>query len=585
MPRCRARGRNTGRPEALSAALLRKLGHLKRDPVLRRWLAGRLIGRHPAPPAFTPHRPPYLASHVPPSAPATLPALTAVDTAGLSPLTLPLAGEQVDVEPGGEAGLFRRTFADTETLLGLNRFAWLPLVADQVDKRWVAALWAAWNAAHATPDGGWPWHPYTAAERTINLLDYTARHGDVCDAGAMRRILESHAEAIAARLEYGGDHNTSNHLANNGRGLYRIGLALGLDWATEMGRDILLNEAGRIVMPSGMLREGSSHYHLLYTQRYLDAWLQAARHARPEAEALAAVADRALSLLPYLAMPGGLALIGDISPDQPPAFLIGLLTGEDTGWLATLDAAERERVLERRTTVAAADPAALRRDGWARLDVGPWSALWHAAPSGWPPMPGHGHQDLGSFELHFGTERVVVDPGRGAYGTASEAAYYCGAEAHNLITVDGAEPAPENRPYYDDAFRARITGDGPRMTPAENVMELAFDGFRRLGGVGTVTRRWSFTEAHVTLTDRVDGFRPARIARHLHVGSDVALDGDAAVITGKTGRFRIRAEGTRPELTPAKLWRAYGESGAGTRISFRDTAPLPWTGEIVLEAI
>lgn len=585
MPRCRARGRNTGRPEALSAALLRKLGHLKRDPVLRRWLFGRLIGRHPAPPAFTPHRPPYLAGHIPASAPARLPALAAVDTAGLPPLALPLAGEDVSVAPGGEAALFQRPFADTETLLGLNRFAWLPLVGDQVDKRWVAALWTAWVAANATPDDGWPWHPYTAAERAINLLDYTARHGDVCDAEAMRRILEIHAEAIAATLEYGGEHNTSNHLANNGRGLYRIGLALGLDWAAEIGRDILLNEAERIFMPSGMLREGSSHYHLLYTQRYLDAWLVATSHARPEATALAAVAERALGVLAHLDMPGDLALIGDISPDQPPEFLAGLLAGRETGWLAKLSGDARNRILERHAAVEAADPAALRRDGWARLDHGQWSALWHAAPSGWPPMPGHGHQDLGSFELHFGGERVIVDPGRGSYGMADEASYYFGAEAHNLVTVDAAPPSPENRPYYDDHFRTGVTGAGPRMTAAENVMELAFDGFRRLGGVGTVTRRWSFTEAHVTLTDRVEGNRPARIARYLHVGGDVAFDGDAAVVTGRTGRFRIRAEGTRPELTPAKLWRAYGEAGAGTRISFRDTAPLPWTGEIVLEAI
>ena len=64
------------------------------------------------------------------------------------------------------------------------------------------------------------------------------------------------------------------------RGLYRLGLDLGLDACADLGGLILVEEAGRIFLPSGVLREGSSHYHLLAARNYADAWLAARAHDR-----------------------------------------------------------------------------------------------------------------------------------------------------------------------------------------------------------------------------------------------------------------------------------------------------------------
>ena len=41
-------------------------------------------------------------------------------------------------------------------------------------------------------------------------------------------------------------------------------------------------------LPSGLLNEESSHYHLLYTQRYIDVWLAAVRHGSRAADGQAA---------------------------------------------------------------------------------------------------------------------------------------------------------------------------------------------------------------------------------------------------------------------------------------------------------
>ena len=44
----------------MTAGLIRKARQVAGDPVLRRWLLRRLAGGATKPPAWTPHRPPYL---------------------------------------------------------------------------------------------------------------------------------------------------------------------------------------------------------------------------------------------------------------------------------------------------------------------------------------------------------------------------------------------------------------------------------------------------------------------------------------------------------------------------------------------
>ena len=60
--------------------LIRKSRQLASDSILRRWLAGRLVGRHPGEPAFVRHCPPFLEGLPLPKAQSLNPA---IDFAGL----------------------------------------------------------------------------------------------------------------------------------------------------------------------------------------------------------------------------------------------------------------------------------------------------------------------------------------------------------------------------------------------------------------------------------------------------------------------------------------------------------------------
>lgn len=564
----------------LLEALVRKARQVGDDGVLRRWLVERALGRVPGEPAYRAHRPPYLSFPLPdPGRPVRRAEWVEVPlTDLLKPLSLPLPGRTVTVRSSTEAdALFEQTFSDTETLLGLHRFAWLPLVDGTMHPAWVEWLWRAWHQRFGVPDDGWPWHPYTAAERAINILSYGKRNGFPGPLDHTVELLATHGRVIAERLEYFGDHHTSNHLAANGRGLYFLGLELGLEPLADAGARILLEEARRIFRPSGVLREGSSHYHLLLCRQYASSWLAARAHRRPEAEELESITRRALAIAAALPLPGGLPLIGDISPDCPPEFLLGLLPGGSGGWVDLLDAEERTAL---ESLKPPASPA-LDGDGWLRAEFGPWSGLWHASPEGWSHMPGHGHQDTGGFELHFRDEAVFVDPGRGAYGESGAAALYRSGRVHNTLLVDDLDPYPANKPYYDDSFRLRIGGHPPRLERSEDGVMLRHWGYGRLGGVGAVERTWRFHGSRLVLTDQAEGAGHHRLTRRLHTALPVERNGESMVLRGRHGCYHV--SGAPMDVEPVTLWRAYGRGEPGTALVAESRVRMPWKASLEIE--
>lgn len=475
------------------------------------------------------------------------------------PIDIPLPGEVVSLTPDQPAALFERTYDDIETQLGMHRFAWLDVPADTIDPAWSQVLWKLWVAKFGHEPTGWAWHPYTAAERAINIINFATHHGWPGDADTTQAMLASHAPVIASQLEYYGEHDTSNHLANNGRGLFILGVKLGLPHAREVGLKILIHEAERIFLPSGMLREGSSHYHALYARRYTECAELGMAHGIEGADKLANIATRAMGCLASLKLPGRFPLIGDISPDIAPQTL-----------LASLDFAHNQ--------------TPINEDGWLRVDHENWHGLWHASRDGWSQMPGHGHQDVGSFELHWHDEPLFVDAGRGAYGESGDAALYRSAAVHNCLTIDDQDPYPPNKPYYSSAFRNDIGGSPPTLSPTPDGVSLSFNGYKRLRGVGTVERRWQFTDRIMTLTDKVAGSGRHVVRRNFVTPLSVQITGKGITLRGKKHIYRFRPA-TKPIIKPITIWQAYGQGESGFMISFEEAATLPWQGKTVVEVL
>jgi hypothetical protein len=566
------------------STLVRKGRQVWTDPVLRRWILRRAVGLEPAPPSFTAGRPPYLPSldigRRTPTWQGPRPARPVSEPA--QPLRVMLAGSPVEIAPDSPGAMFDRRSDDIETELAAHRFAWLPIAGAQVDPAWVAALWAAWLERHAEARTGWAWHAYTAAERAINILDYAQRHGLPGAEAQTLTVLAGHAEAIASSLEYFGDHYTSNHLSNNGRGLLRIGTALGMDGTARLGARIMTAEAGRIFGQSGVLREGSTHYHLLVTRNYIDAWLDAKSAGLEQAGMLRDVAERAVAAIPGLCLPGGLPLIGDISPDVSPAYLGRLCGGaaDSDAWPAHLpdDRQKAAHALIEGAAGAPISPDKLAEDGWHRFGDHQWHALVYVPPDGWPPMPGHGHHDLSGFELHDGDVPVIVDPGRGSYCDPE----YAGAELHSGVTIDGARPTPLNRPYYTAAFRARIVGARPDMSRTQDGRILRHAGFSRLPRVGAAEREWRLLDDRVEILDRIDGRGRHRISWRFFTAADVQTTPDGIALTVADATYRL-SSAIPATVSNAVRWREYGHGDPGRLVEFDHVVKLPYEFKTIIE--
>lgn len=565
-------------------AILRKAKRLLDDPVLCRWLVGRLTGCQPPPERYSPHRPPYLTFPAAECGVEPLLSTLAVEPPGKAQ-NIAVPGENIELIPGMDvAAVFAAPRVDGETLSALHRFAWVPLSGPDVDLAWVQVLWAAWCDNHAVPDDSPAWEAYTAAERVINLLDFARHHGLPGPRERTLEILAAHGPGILDRLEYYGETGTCNHLANNGRGVWRLGLALGMPALAQVGLDILLAEAERLFLPSGMLREDSTHYHLLYVRNYADAWLAARRHSHVAAPRLEAVARRLFAVLPQLLLPGGWPVMGDISPDSPPDYLSCLLPGGnmETGWAAWLSEDERRAV----AGLHASPPAAgLCADGWMRADCGPWSGLWHCPPAGWSLPTSHGHADLTAPELHFRGIPIFIDPGRGAYGECGEAALYRSAAVHGLLQVEGVDPFPVNKPYYTDQFRRSVVPDPPECEHNGCEVTLRHRGYERLRGVGEVERSWRFAQDGMEMRDLVVGKGRKRVASRLVTPWQVERAGKDVVIFADSMRLVVSAS-VPLEIRPLVRWKAYGNGTPAWAIEYDRSVPLSWTAtwRVILQA-
>ena len=559
---------------AIFSALRRQIEQMRGDPVLRRWIWRRALRGRPVRPPITRRTPPYLngANHQF-SGDVNFPSTSAGVARPTTPIQICLPGGTISLQPEEAASFFSRTFADTESMLAAHRFAWVPLAGPKIDPQWVAFLWTHWAETEGGNNGGWPWHPYTTAERAINILSFAHRYGLPGEPDATLELLRRHCTVIADNLEYFGDTQTGNHLANNGRGLFLIGLALGLEAASALGAKILLQEADRIFAPSGILREGSSHYHLLLTRAYVECWLTAHRYQRPETDALRQIASKALAVIPLLRLPAGFPLIGDVSPDCPPAYLLDVLNGERVGWSGHIGEHADEllaEVLEERKPIS---PESLLDDGWIRHDHGPWAGLWYVAPDGWAPNPGHGHQDFGSFELDFGEDRVICDLGRRSYGPSGD--QDVSADSHNTLTVDGQAAFPLNRAYYDDAYRRDTAGAPAHVTCDAGTITVQHDGFSRLSGPAAHRRSWQFDGATIQLSDELQGTGRHRIIRRFHTTLPIEQTAEGI----EFGKYRFTADG-QVDVQATQRWPEYGSSEPASVITVSTTAQLPWQSVI-----
>jgi len=339
-----------------------------------------------------------------------------------------------------------------------------------------------------------------------------------------------------------------------GATLYRTGLAGNDEAKAVHGLRQLIAAAETALGASGITKEGSSLRQRQLARVFADCWLTARGLGRPEQWRLAALARSVIGAYDAITLPGGLPGIGDAPKG---------LNFQDP--FAHLHDAERRALDELRRQSQLHDLEMLRQDGWLRLDIGPWSGLWHCPPGGWPAQGGLAHHDLGAPELHWQGIPLFVDPGPGRPS----------GPHHGGLSLDGNDPYPETRGLYSDSFRHSITGPEPELRATHDGVRLAMDGFGRFGGHRQIERHWHFDGAGLTLDDIVLGTGRPRIERRLITPWTVEQGEAGLTLSQAEHQLLLTGDSAVSLQRGDKL----------TTILFKARANLPWSGSLSVRPV
>jgi hypothetical protein len=348
--------------------------------------------------------------------------------------------------------IYARTFLDqlyswldaNPPLSGVNWASMLELAFRTISWTWTLEFFAGIDTTIA---GGRPWR--------IDLL----------------LALDRQLSHIAANLSRYFSPNT--HLSGEALALYVVSLAFPeLRESTARaarGRDLLLRETRRQILPDGGHAERSTHYHRYSTDFYLLATIVARRAGDPAAAQLAASASAQADVLRTLADENGaLQTIGDDDGGQlfaicgtpprdvrttlavaaavlsDPALAVSAPT-EESCWVAGTDIQSH--------TPDVRPPASWRSrllpdSGYfvsrARGELAIFDAGAHGFLNG-----GHAHADALAIITTVGGTPLLIDPGTGTYtmdpGLRDRLR---SGRLHNTVLVDGREHAIVGGPFH-----------------------------------------------------------------------------------------------------------------------------------------
>lgn len=332
--------------------------------------------------------------------------------------------------------------SDPEVAMAAHRFHWIyALLADGNFKTALSSI------EHWIGSGAWIEAPeakeaYTISERLIAWIAFriSSRASNEplpCDQ-VDSSILEQTRHLIL-HLELHG-FLTNNHILNNARALYWVGCAYGLSTLRELSLELFAAFLPRL-LHDGTFIEQSSHYQVLLTRTIAEAyWLAVIHEDRKLSALLKQPVAQALAMSRNLfeGVRSDFPVVGDISPDSPPAFLLGYplteaSSGRSSPWYSVFSPilgsfpAEILHAAKERELVSSEIRRFRLLNG--RVD------LWVSCKKG---LRRHGHNDNGSIVLLVDGQLWIADPGLASYSLKFDRGDSpSGAFFHNSPLING----------------------------------------------------------------------------------------------------------------------------------------------------
>lgn len=459
-------------------------------------------------------------------------------------LSLAIGSVEVAGDPDWSA-----EFPDDEVTISLHRWNWLlrgltdsPALMSREQGLLLMRSWIA--HCHERPE--FAADAYSTGERIANgslFLLLTGAEGIPPDIASAFRGM---GREVAANLEYHRAGLTGNHAFNNARALLFAGLAANLAGAADLAFAIAKERLPKLVTRDGFMREGSSHYHFLFTRWVLEMlWLAERAQHTAFVQMLTPYAQRLVQQCWFFLVRSEagcrwqIPLVGDVSPDFPPDWLISVpwsslacdvyRPGElpeapgQRGWSALFGSIDGHGDKPPMDAVAH-----FPHSGWLRVDHQPWTVFVRAESDVGGIQVGHSHHDLGSFVLFQAGTPLLIDCGRLDYTGSPLSIYGKATDAHNTLLVDDLGATCDGPSWLSGRYRAVRVAVEVERRGDDLMVTIGHDGFARLaGGPLSHRRRLELDRTGLRIEDRLDGTGRRRVQVRFHFAPGIELHSDS----------------------------------------------------------
>ncbi len=385
---------------------------------------------------------------------------------------------------------------------------------------------------------------YTAAERICNFILFFYKTGrNAAPSDLIIANLIDTTYYVSDNLEYFSEDRINNHILNNARSLFFSGVFFNQSSFIDFAGKIIKNASETLITKEGFLREGSTHYHFLVTRWFLELYVFSVKaEIMNFMEYFKSLLKKMLPacwfFLVYNRIENDwrIPLIGDVSPDSPPSWLISLpwskpaldiyslhripVKPKNSGWSALFEPAFVNVKDTANSEVFGNESFKhFHESGWYRLDLHSLTVFWHVEQKGIPLFPSHGHCDTGSFVLFFDGEYLFTDPGRYNYYEDKVGFYGVTGQAHNQVIIDGLDPflyyKNDRYPFFYKESEVTCFHEWRGM---DFFFKITHSGFTRISGDKIkFERSFHIRNSRLVIKDRINGNKKHKVTTYFHL--------------------------------------------------------------------
>lgn len=428
-------------------------------------------------------------------------------------------------------------FTDPEIRVSLHRWGWLlrlrsdnrPLLTRSQGLALIRSWLQNCNSDHFLNTDA-----YSAAERIVNSIIFLQYYRQKIPDDILKSFKNMIFD-IARNIEYFESNRTGNHAFNNGRGLFFAGVLTNSHTAVEFAYEIFKERLSRLVTDEGFLCESSSHYHFLFTRWVLEIYwlakkynqLNVVEHLTPYAKKLV---KRCWFFLinDKIGKEWSMPLVGDISPDFPPGWLIALPWSKPALAVFRPDSLPRFHGpvgwasffgIEKGTNKNFPEIGSLTfpKSSWHRIVCGELILFVHAEATDGKMHADHRHLDLGGFVLYRSGRLIIADSGRVDYTGSKFSEYGKGASSHNTLFIDGLAPTVDSHFWAHKDYKSVSVSTRLIESKESTIFYLQHNGFNRIKStkIGH-TRQFTLTPSSLRIDDIINGATMHNIVLRFH---------------------------------------------------------------------